>query len=165
MAGRCLDLQRRSAAFSLRCLRLGFVRPLSAFPRPSASSLPLVPWSVVVAHAIPSAAGLSSTGRLAFELVAEQRACSAKWDADEDAASARLVAQVEVCCYISGMSKKQITNRMGLPDRIVTRAERLLSRAWMCSNCGDLTKADEPIPVPPPCAKCGRILFESVDLP
>jgi hypothetical protein len=67
--------------------------------------------------------------------------------------------------HFSGMSKKQITNRMGLPDRVVTRAERLLSRAWMCSNCGDLTKADEPFPVPPPCAKCGRILFESVDLP
>jgi len=59
------------------------------------------------------------------------------------------------------MRKKQITNRMGLPDRVVTRTERLC--AWMCSNCGNLTKADEPIPVPPPCAKC--ILFESVDLP
>ena len=63
------------------------------------------------------------------------------------------------------MRKKQITNRMGLPDRVVTRTERLLNRAWMCYNCGDLTKADEPIPAPPSCAKCGRILFESVDLP
>ena len=77
----------------------------------------------------------------------------------------RLVAQADACRYISGMSTKQITNRMGLPDRVVTRAERLLSRAWMCSNCGDLTKSDEPVPVPPPCAKCGRILFESVDPP
>jgi rubrerythrin len=63
------------------------------------------------------------------------------------------------------MKRKQITNRMGLPDRAVIRTERLLSCVWMCSNCGDLTKADEPIPAPPPCAKCGRILFESVDLP
>jgi hypothetical protein len=30
----------------------------------------------------------------------------------------------------------------------VTRTERLLSRAWMCSNCGDSTRADELIPVP-----------------
>jgi len=63
------------------------------------------------------------------------------------------------------MSEKQITNRMGLPDRVVTRAQRLRSRTWMCSNCGDLTKADEPIPAPSLCAKCGRILFETVDLP
>ena len=63
------------------------------------------------------------------------------------------------------MSEKQTTNRMGLPDRVVTRAQRLRSRTWMCSNCGDLTKADEPIPAPSPCVKCGRILFETVDLP
>jgi len=76
-----------------------------------------------------------------------------------------LLAQARARRYISGMGEKQIINRMGLPDRVVTRAERLRSRAWMCSNCGDLTKADEPIPVPSPCAKCGRILFETVDLP
>jgi hypothetical protein len=63
------------------------------------------------------------------------------------------------------MSEKQITNRMGLPDRVVTRAQRLCSRTWMCSNCGDLMKADEPIPAPSPWAKCERILFETVDLP
>jgi hypothetical protein len=86
-------------------------------------------------------------------------------EGQERARRPRLVAQADASRYISGISKKQITNRMGLPDRVVTRAERLLSRAWMCSNCGDLTEADEPIPVPPPCAKCGRILFESMDLP
>ena len=29
------------------------------------------------------------------------------------------------------MSEKQITNRMGLPDRVVSRPERLRSRTWI----------------------------------
>src|SRR5215472_12883899 len=52
------------------------------------------------------------------------------------------------------MSEKQITNRMGLPDRVVTPAQRLRSRTWMCSNYGDLTKVDEPIPVTHPVRGC-----------
>ena len=77
--------------------------------------------------------------------------------------SAPLLPRVRSCHTHHLMDKKWITNRHGLPDRAVRLREQMRSRKWMCSNCGELTTASEPIPAPAPCGKCGRVLFETVE--
>jgi hypothetical protein len=48
------------------------------------------------------------------------------------------------------------------PDEIVSRKDRMLSRAWVCATCHKLVTGPTPIPVPAPCSFCGGIAFEKV---
>jgi hypothetical protein len=58
------------------------------------------------------------------------------------------------------MDEKEVIER---PDKIVSLRERMRSRGWVCSSCGNLTTAAEPIPVPAPCERCREIAFETTD--
>lgn len=61
------------------------------------------------------------------------------------------------------MKEREIIERLGPPDKIVTDNGRLRGRMWMCSTCGEMLRSPERIPVPAPCKHCGAIAFESDD--
>jgi hypothetical protein len=61
------------------------------------------------------------------------------------------------------MDKRDVIERLGRPDRIIGRKERMRSRAWVCSNCREVVARPDPIPVPAPCVRCGGIAFEVVE--
>jgi rubrerythrin len=65
--------------------------------------------------------------------------------------------------YIWTMDEKDIIERLGPPDKIVSLKERLRGRQWQCSRCGLTVENDKPIPVPAPCPLCGGIAFEAID--
>ena len=60
------------------------------------------------------------------------------------------------------MDERDIIKRLGPPDEIVTRAERMRSRTGLCSDSRELTETAEPQPVPAPCVRCGGIAFVKI---
>ncbi len=66
--------------------------------------------------------------------------------------------------YILSMNENDVVERLGPPDEIVRREDRMRSRAWICSTCREIVTSTEPIPVPVPCAECGGIGFETARL-
>jgi hypothetical protein len=67
--------------------------------------------------------------------------------------------------YILSMNEKDVVDRLGPPDEIVGTAQRMRSRAWICSTCRELTTSSEPIPCPAPCTRYGGIAFEAEPSP
>jgi hypothetical protein len=67
--------------------------------------------------------------------------------------------------YILRMDEKDVVERLGPPDEIVGREDLMRSRSWLCSTCRTVTTTVEPLPNPAPCAKCGGIFFETVEIP
>ena len=63
---------------------------------------------------------------------------------------------------ILGMDEKDAIDRLGPPDEIIGREDRMRSRAWLCSTCREVVTSPVPIPVPAPCPRCGGIAFETV---
>jgi hypothetical protein len=61
-----------------------------------------------------------------------------------------------------GMDEKDVVDRLGPPDQVVSRAERMRSHAWVCSTCRQAVTSPTPIPVPAPCPRCGGMAFETV---
>jgi hypothetical protein len=76
-----------------------------------------------------------------------------------------LVAVNADLTYILSMNEKDVVERLGRPDEIVGREDRMRSRSWLCSTCRAVTTTVEPVPNPAPCAKCGGIFFEAVETP
>jgi hypothetical protein len=62
-------------------------------------------------------------------------------------------------------TERDVIERLGLPDEVVGREDRMRSRSWLCSTCRTVTTTVEPLPCPAPCAKCGGIFFETVETP
>ena len=62
------------------------------------------------------------------------------------------------------MDEKEVVERLGRPDKIVGRRERMRSRAWVCSTCREGVISPGSAPVPAPCARCGGIAFEVVEV-
>jgi hypothetical protein len=60
-----------------------------------------------------------------------------------------------------GMDERDVIDRLGLPDEIGRRADRMRSRSWTCSACQEVVTSPEPIAVPAPCKRCGGIAFET----
>lgn len=77
----------------------------------------------------------------------------------------RVVAGTGQPPYILTMDEKDVRERLGPPDKIIGRSERMRSRVWMCSSCKLTITSIEPIPVPAPCLLCGGIAFETLDRP
>ena len=67
--------------------------------------------------------------------------------------------------YIWTMDETELTRRLGQPDNIIGREERMRSLGWVCSTCRNATANVVPMPCPAPCAWCGGIAFEMVDPP
>jgi hypothetical protein len=63
------------------------------------------------------------------------------------------------------MDEKDVIDRLGPPDEIVSREDRMRSRAWVCSTCRKLVTSPTPIPVPAPCSLCHGIAFEAIREP
>jgi rubrerythrin len=61
-----------------------------------------------------------------------------------------------------GMDNKEARDRLGLPDEIVRREDRMRSRIWICSTCRHLVAQPTPIPAPASCPRCGGIAFKMV---
>jgi hypothetical protein len=57
------------------------------------------------------------------------------------------------------MEERDVIRRLGQPDEIVRRDERMRSRAWICSTCRERTTYPGPVPIPAPCRRCGDIVF------
>ena len=62
-------------------------------------------------------------------------------------------------------TERDVIERLGPPDEIVGREDRMRSRSWLCSTCRIVTITPEPSPNPAPCTKCGGISFETVESP
>jgi hypothetical protein len=58
------------------------------------------------------------------------------------------------------MDEKQVRERVGPADEIMGRSDRMRSRLWVCSSCGEVVITGEPITVPAPCKHCGGIAFK-----
>ena len=67
--------------------------------------------------------------------------------------------------YSCEMDEKDVIERLGPPDEIKSRKDRMRSRGWVCSTCREVTTTPEPHPLPAPCVRCGGIFFETVRLP
>jgi hypothetical protein len=65
-------------------------------------------------------------------------------------------------CYIWGMDEKEALDRLGPPDEVISLADRMRSRSWVCSTCRCVVTSSVPIPVPAPCLECGGFIFETV---
>jgi hypothetical protein len=77
-----------------------------------------------------------------------------------------LVAGPRHFTYILGMkTERDVIKRLGRPDEIVGREDRMRSRSWLCSTCRTVSTNAEPLPCPAPCVKCGGIFFETVESP
>jgi len=77
-----------------------------------------------------------------------------------------LVAGPRHFTYILSMkTERDVIKRLGLPDEIVAREDRMRSRSWLCSTCRTVTTTAEALPIPAPCTKCGGIVFETVETP
>jgi rubrerythrin len=61
------------------------------------------------------------------------------------------------------MVYKDALERLGLPDKIIGRDDRMRSRVWKCSSCNLTITGVEPIPFPPLCPACGGIAIEMVE--
>ena len=61
--------------------------------------------------------------------------------------------------------ERDLIERLVPPDEIVRPEDRIRSRSWLCSTCGTVVTAAEPVPIPAPCTKCGGISFETVESP
>jgi hypothetical protein len=64
--------------------------------------------------------------------------------------------------YILVMNERDVVERLGPPDEIIGRKDRMRSRAWLCSTCRETVTSPEPIPIPAPCPRCGGVAFEKV---
>jgi hypothetical protein len=53
--------------------------------------------------------------------------------------------------YIWPMDEKEVTRRLGQPDKIIGRAERMRSLGWVCSTYRSATANVVPMPRPAPC--------------
>ena len=53
--------------------------------------------------------------------------------------------------YILRMDEKEVVRRLGPPDEILTRKDRMRRQGWMCADCYDVVRSEVPIPVPAPC--------------
>lgn len=61
----------------------------------------------------------------------------------------------------TNMNKADIIAALGEPHRILPPgARRMVSAAWLCSNCSKVHRFPEPVRVPAPCDDCGGIAFE-----
>jgi hypothetical protein len=60
------------------------------------------------------------------------------------------------------MNERDVIERLGPPDEIARREDRMRSRSWICSTCREIVTGLEPIPCPAPCQRCGGIAFETV---
>jgi rubrerythrin len=65
--------------------------------------------------------------------------------------------------YILAMDDKDVLERLGPPNKITGRGERMRNRVWVCSRCKLTLTNVEPIPAPPLCPVCGGIAFEPVE--
>jgi hypothetical protein len=63
---------------------------------------------------------------------------------------------------ILSMDEKDALDRLGPPDEIASRDDRMRGRAWACSACRQVVTSPTPIPVPAPCLRCGGVAFETV---
>jgi len=54
-----------------------------------------------------------------------------------------------------------VVEMVGEPDEIITEAERMRARRWICSTCAEIIESADPIPVPAPCKRCGGIAFRT----
>ena len=69
------------------------------------------------------------------------------------------------------MDESDVIRRLGVPHEVVGRRERMLSRAWLCSTCRELTITPEPAPWPSRrvgdtllgCRRCGGTVFENAN--
>lgn len=60
------------------------------------------------------------------------------------------------------MSKQEVTNLLGVPDKIYQPGDpggRMMSKKWICLQCGEVYSYKEEHNIPAPCAKCGHIGF------
>lgn len=57
------------------------------------------------------------------------------------------------------MDKSDVIAKLGEPDRILSRGQGMVSRAWFCPKCCKLHTFAEPVRPPAPC-ECGGIAFE-----
>jgi hypothetical protein len=62
------------------------------------------------------------------------------------------------------MDEHDVIDRLGPPDKIVSRKDRMRSCAWVCSTCREVVTSSAPIPVPAPCIRCSGIAFETVEI-
>ena len=60
-----------------------------------------------------------------------------------------------------GMDERDVIDRLGLPDEIGRREDRMRSRSWICSNVPRDRHEPGADPVPAPCTRCGGIAFET----
>jgi len=72
------------------------------------------------------------------------------------------VAISAVRTYIVRMNEKDVVDKLGPPDEIVDRSQRMRRHKWACSTCRELMISPEPIPFPAQCRRCGGIFFEAV---
>jgi hypothetical protein len=49
--------------------------------------------------------------------------------------------------YILRMNEKHVVGRLGPPDEIVGREDRMRSRSWLCLTCRTVTTTAEPLPL------------------
>lgn len=68
------------------------------------------------------------------------------------------VASVRTSSYILcvRIERHHIIQRFGPGERV---AQRMTRKAWQCDSCQEVTRADQPIPRPAPCKRCGNLAF------
>ena len=55
-------------------------------------------------------------------------------------------------------TERDVIERLGPPDEIVRPEDRIRNRCWLCSRCGTVTTAAEPVSIPAPCTKVRRYI-------
>jgi hypothetical protein len=69
------------------------------------------------------------------------------------------MSKIGAATYIVGMKveREDILKWFGQPAEV--KLTRMHRRAWQCHACLEVTRADQPIPMPSPCKRCGNICF------
>lgn len=61
------------------------------------------------------------------------------------------------------MDEQDIIRFMGkFPDKIDPR-QRLMSKRWECSQCGNIREFEQSVTSPTSCPKCGGIFFVKIE--
>jgi hypothetical protein len=60
------------------------------------------------------------------------------------------------------MDEKDALDRLGAPDEVVGREDRMRRRARVCSTCRQVVASPTPIAVLALCLGCGGVAFETV---